>query len=138
MTNLEESEQYLLSGTMATILTFLLYLSGTFPIAIAVLFAVGFFSNWFWGFFSAMAQVRMYQMNQEQLRSLCSVNRLHRRRSGSGDGWLSFRHSRDCSSIDFDRFRAIPCVHHRNSVPLQGTGFGRSERCLKLELTRND
>ena len=49
----------LLSGTIATILTFLLYLSGTFPIAIAVLFAVGFFSNWFWGILSAMAQVNV-------------------------------------------------------------------------------
>jgi MFS family permease len=49
----------LLSGTVATILTFLLYLSGTFPVAIAVLFAVGFFSNWFWGILSAMAQVNV-------------------------------------------------------------------------------
>ena len=49
----------LLSGAIATILTLSLYLSNTYPIAIAVLFAVGFFSNWFWGILSAMAQVNV-------------------------------------------------------------------------------
>ena len=49
----------LLTGSLSAILTLLMYLSESYLLAIVFLFAVGFFSGWFWGLLSAMAQANV-------------------------------------------------------------------------------